>query len=408
MNKFSNDTAFPPKPHAKQTKSNLTRTITNLLLFLSISYFYFDKNINLVLVFFSVLAIHEFGHLFAMRFFNYKDLEIFFVPLLGAFTKGSKNRISQKQSIIIYLSGSVPSILLAVFLYYFSLTLQNNLLYRTSCVIFSVSLINLLPIKPLDGGNVIANLFFDTNNLLKKGFIVISILAMVVVSIYLGSYILLIIPFLLVINQLKQYRIDKIKEKLIQNEFNLNLSFNDLSEKEYWTIRTIIIENSNVFNNIDPAILSISDNEDRIVKYVKLVLNDNSRVKDITPNFKRIVFLIYIISLTVPVYYLQKINREHKHKTVSEDLSFEEINTMKTNCINSNGATIGLKLTESNKVAICDCFINEIIENYTKKELSNIYLHGSNSQIDSFKRALVLRCITSSNDTTCIDSLLMK
>ena len=61
--------------------------------------------------------IHELGHFFAMKYFHYKDLGIFFIPLLGAYVSGSKREVSQKQSAIILLAGPLPGIIIGIALY---------------------------------------------------------------------------------------------------------------------------------------------------------------------------------------------------------------------------------------------------------------------------------------------------
>jgi hypothetical protein len=66
----------------------------------------------------AIVGFHEMGHFIAMKAFRYKDLGIFFIPLLGAYVSGSKREVSQKESAIILLAGPLPGIVLgAVFFY---------------------------------------------------------------------------------------------------------------------------------------------------------------------------------------------------------------------------------------------------------------------------------------------------
>jgi Zn-dependent protease len=406
---MNNEISFPQKPVITKKNDTVSKSIINISLFLLIAYFYFNKDIYLVIAVFIVLAIHELGHLFAMRFFNYTDLKIFFIPILGAYASGKKKEISQKQSIVIYLCGPIPGILMGIGLYYYSLGIQSNLLFKTSFIFIIINLFNLLPIKPLDGGNLISTLLIDSNKILQKGFIIISILVMIGVSFYLKSYILLIIPFFMVTNQLKQYKIDKIKKKLAQQGFDLNLSFKDLSDKDYWTIRTEIIKNFKVFKKLNPGILQISEQETKIVLYAKLVTRENVILKDVSSNFREVVLFIFALSVFLSFYYIKamKANNvvKNRDKTFYEQLSPEDIKMMKEQCINSAGASLGLKLSSKNKDAICNCYVDAILHKYTESNFDNLLKLDKQIRIDSMKKILS-SCIIAINDTTNLDSIL--
>lgn len=101
-----------------------------------------------------MLLIHEAGHYVAMYLFGYRNLKMFFIPLLGAVVSGQKCVPVFKESIV-YLLGPVPGIFLGytcglIFL------ITQNIIWRESALIFIViNALNLLPIYPLDGGRFI-------------------------------------------------------------------------------------------------------------------------------------------------------------------------------------------------------------------------------------------------------------
>ena len=65
-----------------------------------------------VLLLLGVLFIHEVGHALAMRFFGYKDLQILFIPFLGAVASGRKENIAAWQEVVVLLAGPVPGIVI--------------------------------------------------------------------------------------------------------------------------------------------------------------------------------------------------------------------------------------------------------------------------------------------------------
>src|SRR5688500_19830208 len=91
-------------------------SITSLAVYLALGYVLF-RQWEILLLITAIVMIHEFGHFFAMKYFRYSDLGIFFIPLLGAYVSGTKREVSQKQSAIILLAGPLPGIILGIILY---------------------------------------------------------------------------------------------------------------------------------------------------------------------------------------------------------------------------------------------------------------------------------------------------
>src|SRR5436190_20925543 len=76
---------YPPKPELENKKGNVwVRSIMSLALYLLIGYYFFSANWILLLILTGIVMFHEFGHFLAMKAFHYKELGIFFIPLLGS------------------------------------------------------------------------------------------------------------------------------------------------------------------------------------------------------------------------------------------------------------------------------------------------------------------------------------
>src|ERR1700730_9769902 len=89
------------KLNFKEKKGNVwLRSLTSLALYLALGYYFISHNWSILLILTGIVIFHELGHFFAMKFFDYKELGIFFIPLLGAYASGTKHEISQKQSAV--------------------------------------------------------------------------------------------------------------------------------------------------------------------------------------------------------------------------------------------------------------------------------------------------------------------
>ena len=155
---------FPPKPVlAEKQSNNLTRSIISLFIYGLLFYFLFDRNIAYIAAVLVVLLIHEFGHFFAMKLYNYQNVKLFIIPLVGAFVSGKKQSVSQKHMSIIILAGPVPGIIIGTALYIINRNYNNETLKMLSNVFIFINIFNLLPIYPLDGGRLLENLFIKNN-----------------------------------------------------------------------------------------------------------------------------------------------------------------------------------------------------------------------------------------------------
>ena len=96
-----------PKPILEENKKNWFRkSIISLVLYAFLFYTIFDKNISYMAALLVVLLIHELGHFFAMRLFNYTNVKLFFIPLLGAYVSGKKNNHLPTTNEYCHISGS--------------------------------------------------------------------------------------------------------------------------------------------------------------------------------------------------------------------------------------------------------------------------------------------------------------
>jgi Zn-dependent protease len=103
-----------------------------------------------------VIAFHEAGHAVAMRLIGYRDVHVFFVPLLGAMTVGNTSTTTVRNQIGMLLAGPVPGLWLAVVLLLVNQAIGPiGLLRVTALALLLINALNLLPVTPFDGGRAL-------------------------------------------------------------------------------------------------------------------------------------------------------------------------------------------------------------------------------------------------------------
>lgn len=96
------------------------------------------------------ILVHETGHFYTAKFFNLKVRFGGFTPF-GAFVVHEETT-SIKESAIIALAGPVFGEVFALVSYFIYLLTANNTFLVLSSISVLMNLVNLIPVKPLDGG----------------------------------------------------------------------------------------------------------------------------------------------------------------------------------------------------------------------------------------------------------------
>jgi Zn-dependent protease len=301
---------YPPKPEIEDKKGNVwLRSLSSLALYLLLGYYFFHANWPLLLILTAVVVFHELGHFLAMKIYGYKDLGIFFIPLLGAYASGTKREVSQKQSAIILLAGPLPGIIIGLVLYFlcthsfannFSIDTTMRLLATSKLLIF-LNLLNLLPIYPLDGGQLLNKLFIDETQIIGKIFVVLSALALGYFAVHIGFYPLLVFPLMMLLRMFSDSSFDRLTKTVESEGINLEKSYEDISDEEYWKIRNILIEkNYGPLRNISPSPpYEYSPQEDRVVTAIQNLLQ-RTIIEDLSWAGKAFIILICLACFAAP------------------------------------------------------------------------------------------------------------
>lgn len=263
---------FPPKPVLAEKKSNaLTRSLISLFVYALLFYFVFEQNIAYIAAILVVIIIHESGHFLFMKIFNYSNVKIFIVPLLGAFTSGKKQEVSQWQLCVIILAGPVPGILIGSIIYFLNRDIQNDTLKMLGNSFLFINLLNCLPFYPLDGGRLIEALFFRQNHIIRLVFGIISIICLCLLFFY--SPFMLIVPVLIALELYNESKHQKIREYLKQEKINYHVDYINLPDKDYWLIRDCLLFSfPKKYIGLTPGNYQYSPAEPLLIQHINSVL----------------------------------------------------------------------------------------------------------------------------------------
>ncbi len=295
---------FPPKPEKmEQKKNSLSRSLLSLMVYFLLFYIVFDGNLAYISAILVVIIIHESGHFLFMKLFNYSNVKIFIVPLLGAFTKGKKQQVSQFQLCIIILAGPIPGIIIGSLIYYFNLDLKSETLKMLANSFLFINLLNCLPFYPLDGGRLIETLFFKQNHIVRVVFGIISIIALSFLFLYSFSAVMLIVPVLIGFELYNETKHQKIRDHLKLEKINYRLDYNSLPDKDYWLVRDCVLFSfPKKYPGIRPGVYDYSAAESLMIQHISAILQVNL-INDLGLLKRILVLLIYILAVISPFIF---------------------------------------------------------------------------------------------------------
>ena len=306
---FQSQPTILPKPVLIQDEKNWVRkSLVSLAIYGFLFLFIFKTEPIYIAAVLLVLLIHEFGHFFAMKAFNYNNVKLFVLPLLGAYVTGKKSVISQRQMVVVVLAGPVPGIIVGLALLMYTDSYPNERLDMLGKIFLGLNFFNLLPFMPLDGGRLLETLFINHNHALRVVFTSISILVLLLFAVLFKSLFFLIIPISMIFDLIMEIKNQKIRDYLVQEKINYITDYSQLPDKDYWTIRDgILLSFSKRYKGIQAGVHQYSVIEGGIIQHVVAVLK-TPIIKDLKIVGTLIAFLIFCFFLLLPIiYYIPKI-----------------------------------------------------------------------------------------------------
>jgi Zn-dependent protease len=133
------------------------------------------------------LLVHEIGHYVAMRYFKYRDLRMFFIPLLGAAVTGTHHNVAGWKKAVVSLMGPLPGIFIGTGMAICAVVLKMPAVGNAALLVIILNLFNLLPILPLDGGWFWNAVLFCRHRWMEAGFKSLAAVALMISGVLSGG-----------------------------------------------------------------------------------------------------------------------------------------------------------------------------------------------------------------------------
>jgi stage IV sporulation protein FB len=294
---------YEAKPVLEKVKvrSNWGLTLFSVLLFaLSFLYLFADE-LDFIFYLVLVLFLHESGHYLLMKLFKYQDLRMLFIPLMGAFVQGSKKHYSQKESFLVIAAGPFPGVVFGLILLFLANQYQQTWLLELSFLFLFLNVINLLPIDPLDGGQLFKLFVRQKRDLFLLLFALLSSLLMISVGYFIDSWILLAFGFLMSFKVRSFQRNYQLRQLLDQQGIDYELNYEDLSDQDYHRLKTVILEEN-------PKLKSMHDAhgtavQEVVASHVNAVLSVPI-TRDASLLFRILLICSWLLLVSLPVFLL--------------------------------------------------------------------------------------------------------
>jgi Zn-dependent protease len=155
-------------------RGSLVPAVVTLLIFTTVNSGRFGW--HTALCFAVAIVLHELGHWVAMRIFGYRDLRVFFIPFLGAIASGRAVGTSGWRRGLVLLAGPLPGLMLAwgIAMVLGSQLLQDEWWLGLVGMLFTLNAFNLLPLVPLDGGQLVRQVLFARHPIFETAFAVLT------------------------------------------------------------------------------------------------------------------------------------------------------------------------------------------------------------------------------------------
>ena len=295
---------YPPKPELiePKAKGNLALTIFSIVLFILVFLFIFTDEVNFVFNLILVLIVHEMGHFLMMKLFGYKNVRMLFIPLMGAFVQGSKEEYSQKQSLLVVAAGPIPGIIFGLTLIFLAGTYQQVWMMDLAILFLLLNIINLLPLDPLDGGQLFKLLIKANHDLFLLVFSFVSSLVLIAFGWYIDSWVMIAFGFIMGFRVRTIQNQYNLRKEMKEEDINFRTSYKLLSNRDFHKIKEILLNSTPGLKNFVENVPS-EDADPILASQVNSVLV-SPIAKDTSVLFNLIIITLWVLSLLVPVFFI--------------------------------------------------------------------------------------------------------
>ena len=297
-----------PEPFAKKVRTEIEKLsnpkksifknlgLLLLTLFLFFSLGLFSSSIYGIIVIVIVVFVHEAGHLIGMKLFGYRDVQMFFIPFLGAAVSGTDINPSSNRKAIVALLGPVPGILIGVVCALLYIKFKHDIYAVSASTFLFINGLNLLPFHPLDGGRFFDYLLFSRNPKIEITFKIFTCFLLGYLAFLLKAPMIGLFTVFVLLSLRATFLSSKTAQQL-KNEISIEeLSQEDMPDPHF----------ENVISYLRKKLTFRNDNAKYIAKYILEIWN-RVRTKPATTGAALGLIAIYlpflIIGLLSPLIF---------------------------------------------------------------------------------------------------------
>lgn len=243
---------YPEKPTLIRRKGNrhISITLFSIVLFV-LTFSLIIDDYYLIFIVLVILLLHEGGHFLMMKLFNYEEMNMLFIPFLGAMVLGRKDQYSQVETAIMIIAGPLPGILLGASLLIYQWITPEYLSIQLGVMLIALNVMNLFPVEPLDGGRLMRALFFRHYEFTQLIFSILSSLGIIGLGLYFDSWVVTGVGFLLGFRIKSKHKLYLIRKEMKEEGIKFDVNYEDLTDKAFSRIKKIIIEHTPILKEIE-------------------------------------------------------------------------------------------------------------------------------------------------------------
>ena len=291
---------YPQKPELVEKKVNngAGKAIFSLLLFVMAFSLIGAGDFQFILFLVIVLLIHELGHYGMMKLFKYKDVQILFVPFMGAFVKGNRENEKQTQSLLVILAGPVPGIIIGLILLYFGKGNSQEWINDLAFLFLFLNSLNLIPLDPLDGGQLLKMLVNGKQERFQLVFSFISSILLILIGWYFELWLIVVFGFFMGFRVRAIQKNYQIHKELDGKDINYTKTYKSLTNRDFSFIKQVVI-------SYTPALKTYIDqvDDDSVDPVVASQVNNvlvNPFKRNASLFFKMSVILVWLLAFLSP------------------------------------------------------------------------------------------------------------
>ncbi|MEM1224152.1 MAG: site-2 protease family protein [Planctomycetota bacterium] len=153
-----------------------------------------------------VLLWHETGHFLAMKWFGYRNVQMFFIPMMGAAVSGRHRHLSASKKALVFMAGPLPGLLTALVLFQLGLKTGATGWMQLGGLMMVLNTLNLLPLLPLDGGWILQLTILRRSPSLEIMIRLLTIVVVIAASLWTRDFVLWFVAIPLAIALPMSYR----------------------------------------------------------------------------------------------------------------------------------------------------------------------------------------------------------